>query len=391
MASGHCVIPPSSAFRRRQCRASAIMELMHPETEESEEAKIGTATHELGAAMIQSFAVGRIGFPEREAVIGKAASNGVLCDDGMYDGALMYAQDVAEIMRTTGVFVPDVEKPVAVPRINDQLWGTPDCTLWHTQGLTLYIHDAKFGHDPVEVFENDQLIEYGVGKLDEITGRNGLADQNIKIVFTIVQPFAFHRHGTVRRWTVTGAELRGYANQLEAIEAEALGPNPMAMAGPACRHCSARRNCDTAIAYAGSLLAYLRRPHSVVWTPETLGAEIRLLQEGDRVLRGLLDGLEAHAEELIRQGTAVAGYALEPGRSSTTWKDKAAAITLGDLLGIDLRKPEAPITPKQAEAKGIDSAVISEYADTVPGSLKLVESTKTAAAAVFSRSKNHVS
>jgi hypothetical protein len=58
---------------------------------------------------------------------------------------------------------------------------------------------------------------------------------------------------------------------------------------------------------------------------------------------------------------------------------------MGDMMGIDLRKPPAPCTPKQAIAKGIDSAVISQYSETPAGALKLVADNGNKAREVFSK------
>ncbi len=376
MPSGHSLIPPSSAGRRVQCNGSAIMELMHPDTTDNEDAKEGTASHEIGERMVQSLAVGRAGFPKLEEVVGQAASNGVIWKEDSYEGALMYAEDVAEVMRSTAIFGSDnlrIEQRVHIQRIHEESWGTPDCSIWHTKGLRLYLWDYKFGRRLVEAFECYQMIEYAVGLIDEITGGNGLADQNIEIVMTIVQPRAYHREGPIRRWTVKASDLRGYANTLHAVEHAALGPNPTTCAGVECRDCSARHACETLQRGGMGAIAYLGQPTPTPLEGDALSLELRMLQEASTLIKSRLSGLETQAEGAIRNGQTVPGFALAPGQKREIWKSAAPeVIQLGDMMGVDLRKPETPCTPKQARDKGIDATVISQYSETPTGSLKLV-------------------
>ena len=61
-------------------------------------------------------------------------------------------------------------------------------------------------------------------------------------------------------------------------------------------------------------------------------------------------------------------------------------IALGDVLGVDLRKAEAPITPTQAKKLNVDEAVINSYSEKRQGSARLVTDDKTIAGRVFSNS-----
>jgi hypothetical protein len=385
------LIRPSSAHRRRRCAGSAVMEMLHPETTVNPDAEEGTASHEIAARMVRSLARAGVEFPRVEDVVGASAENGVIWTQESYDGAKMYAETIAETMHANANFAPHIEEPVDISSIHPDLWGTPDC--WLFSDSVLFVDDYKFGHLIVEAYENDQLIEYTAGIIDKIAEEQGLAvgilDQQITVVMRITQPRAAHRLGPVRRWTVKASDLRGYINQLKAIEAEATGPDPSTCATPeGCRNCSARHSCDTLQRAGMSSIAYLGKPTPSPLEGHALGLELNILTEAAGIIKARLSGLTAQAEGAIRNGDTTPGWALEPGQSRQTWSSPTADIlATGDLLGIDLRKPDEPVTPKQAIAKGIDASVISAYSKQPAGSLRLVPSTKTTAAAVFKRIK----
>lgn len=392
--SDHSIIPMSAAPRRVQCAGSAIMEAMHPETEVNEAAEEGTASHELAEQMIDSMTRGGVGFPTPDQVVGQTASNGVIWTQDSYDGALMYAEDCQRIMQKTSVFGgPNlmIERKVEAHRIHPESYGTLDFAIVDHKALTVHVTDYKFGHRVVDAYENWQLIEYGVAVIDEITGGNGLEDQYWKIIFTVIQPRAPHRDGPIRRWEVRACDLRPYANYLHTVEHEALGPDPKCVTGPQCKDCSARYNCDTLMEGGAAEAAYVGKPFSVNRTPDELALEIKMLRQAKSVVESRLNGIEAQAEQMIRQGTSVPGFALEAGQGRQKWAmSNQEVFSLGGMMGIDLRKPAEPVTPKQAIAKGLDKQTINPLTTTPSTSTKLVESTKTTAAAVFrKRNDNH--
>lgn len=363
------------------------MEQLHPgaETDASRE---GTASHELAERMVRSYAQAGLNWPAD--AVGQAAKNGVVWTQESHDAAKIYADDIAVIMAKTGVFAgPNlkIEERVHAHRIHAESWGTPDCSIFDKAGGVLYLWDYKFGHRVVDAFENWQLITYAVGLLDEITGGNGLHDQHIKIVVTVVQPRAPHRLGPVRRWGIMGSDLRPFANILHGVERDALGDNPRATVGPECRDCSARHACETLQRAAMAMVAYTGGAVSVPLEGSALGLELRLLRSAAEILKARINGLEAQAEAMIQRGDLVPGWVLEQGRGRQRWNVPAAdVLLLGDMLGVDLRAPAEPITPKQAIKMGVDATVINGYSETPSTGWKLVESTEAAVAVVFNRS-----
>ena len=386
----HCIIPPSSAYRWVNCALSVQMGIYFPNyDDESESSAEGTAAHELAAIMVQAITRANLGTPTVEQTVGKPAANGVIFTEEMFEAAQLYAEDVAEVMRSSGVFSAPalrVEQKLHIKRVHETQFGTPDCSLFYLSGRTLYLWDFKFGYRIVEAFENWQLMNYVAGLLDVYSdGRHGLIDDSIRVVMRVVQPRAYHRDGPVREWSCKASELRGYINDLSTAADRALGPNPQAKAGTHCQHCPGRHACDTLKRSAYAAMDYVGASTPELMTAEACGVELRTLQRMKKIIESRTKGVEAHVEALLKRGDNVPFYALEMGKGRETWaKPLTEVFMLGDLLGKELRKPVA-ITPKQARDLGIDDAVIKAYSQIPETGIKLVPYNGNKAKQVFSK------
>jgi len=299
-------------------------------------------------------------------------------DSDMLRGALLYADDMADVMRRTGVFTPVLERRVDIPRIHPLSHGTPDGWLWDAARSTMWLWDYKYGYGRVEPRRNPQLIEYAAGVLDGLD-LDGLQEQQTEVVFAIVQPRAPHPEGPVRRWACKAADLRPLINRQSAAAFEALGPNPRCITGPECRYCSARHACDTLRAQAYEHLGYLGRPTPIELDPGALGQELTLLHAAADDIKARVTGLEAQAEGLIQQGGIVPGWAIGRTQPHVKWtRPVAEVLALGDAHGVDLRKPAEPVTPTQAIKAGLDKELLADYSHRPTGAPKLIPDHDTA-------------
>lgn len=380
----HAILAPSAAHRWVNCHGSVQAEQQYPDTE-SEAAREGTACHEIAAELIKAAALGNCHSFEFD---GKSATNGVMFNQEMFEASEIYAEDVRSIMQKTGIFASEllkIEQPVTIPRVHDLNWGTPDCRIWDFKGGVLYIWDFKYGYGVVEVEENWQLIEYALGCLDEVTDANGLEDQHIRINMRIVQPRAFHPDGVCRSWEVQASDLRGHANQLAVAANASQRADPTCKAGEWCDHCKADTACMTNQREGGRIADRIEVLNLHDLTPEQAAVELRYLERAHVLLESRLESLQAQTLEQIKNGTVIPGYAVGYGRGSTQWnKPDSEVIALGDLMGIELRKPEKPVTPGQALKLNVDGAVINSYSTKHQGTARLVSDDKTIASRVFS-------
>lgn len=352
----HSRIPPSSAHiwgSPNGCPGWVAANATYPETEEGEEAREGTAAHELGESMIKARAIFF-----REFAVGTPASNGVVITDDIFESAVIYAKDVLEVAAETGV-APMVENRVHAPHIHAESWGTPDTYLVH--GNRLVIWDFKHGHEKVEAFENWQAINYFHGIIHELRlSVSEIVDLIVEI--RIVQPRAYHRGGVVRVWRTSGFGLEGLGEHLKRGAAEGLSDNPPTRSGPYCKHCPGRHACSVAL--EGGVALYEASSHwlPAELSPQALGVQLTIVKRARKQLEYLETGYEAQVNSLVRSGTLVPGWSTETKVGKEKWdKPVGEVIQLGDILGHNLKKPPQAITPNAARKLGIDGSVITVY------------------------------
>lgn len=385
--AAHAFLAPSAAARWVVCPGSALMEARYPEVGDAAAAADGTATHWLMAQMFEGWA------PDTLLADGKT-EYGHPIDADMVEAARMLFDDVRAVQGAAlGPVQPVVEQPVQIPRIHPTAnWGTPDVRMWVPDpfegSLTLYVWDLKYGHKFVDVFENFQLLDYAAGILDE---RREVPRDRITVVFRIVQPRSYHRDGPIREWRVRAVDLEPFFFRLQMAAEEATGPAPECRPTPdACENCNARHACEALqrAAYRGMDLA--RQAQANDLTPAALGLEMRYLHDATKLMEARMSGLQAQAEAVLRRGGHVPHWKPEPGQAREVWTVPVGQIvSLGEMLGLDLSKPQDAITPTQARAaakrKGIDPTVIGAFATRPSGAVKLTPDDGADARKVFAR------
>ena len=353
--TAHSILAPSSAARRVQCPGSVRLEAANPETEDSPASADGTAVHFAASEMLAG----------REPEISTAAPNGVFLTREMLEAADVYVEYIRRVLTPFGMVPEDgaIEVSLNIPQVHALSHGTPDYRAWlpTTPRRTLFVADLKYGHGVVEAFENWQLMEYASGA----TSHWLLDDLTTDVLLAVVQPRAFHREGPVREWRLPASDLRGYINRSRAAAVEALGPDPTFRTGEECLHCRGRHACTTLqrVGFRGMDEAGKRQPFDL--PPAAMGLEIRMLGDAIKRLTARHSGLEEQALAQIKRGIQIPGLAIEQGVGRKQWKlPDAQVLSLGAMMGVDLAKPAAPITPTQAEAKGFPLDAMPELIET---------------------------
>jgi hypothetical protein len=345
--SSHSYIAPSSAHVWLHCAGAPMMAMLTDDGSETDEAREGTATHWVGFECLQH---GR----SPADFLGVIAPNSVKVDDGMVESAAHYVEYVRSIPGVSR----HLEQRVHASSLHPELWGSCDCwTIDHTTH-TLHVADFKHGHRIVEVFENWQLICYAAGVLEQLQ-IDGIADQLLRVVFHVVQPRAAHPDGIKRRWSVQASDLRGYFNRISASAHGAYDPAAKCVSGTWCADCNGRLGCDAGRRAGFSIMQYTADPIPLQLNADQVGTELLLVTEAMEALKGRRTALEQRAQQYLRSGQNVPNHALRPKQGRETWQlDPDAVFAFGDAMGVELRKPQEPITPTQAVAAGLDRAII---------------------------------
>lgn len=370
---------PSAASRWLECPGSVIMSEQFPD-EEGEAARAGTASH-----WSAYLALTNGGY---HPPVGTPAPNGVIIDMEMNDAASVYVMAVKSHINTSLV---NVEKQMMIPTIHPtECGGTPDCWYYNPRERELHVWDFKYGFILVEPWENMQAICYTAGALDytcrQLQKPYGVFDQETTVVIHIVQPRPFHVAGPVREWRVKACDLRGYFNRLQQSATEALAPNPKCNSGNWCKFCEARHACPAAQKAALAAIEYTEFAATCVLSPEALAIELRTMERAADAIKFRLTGLQEQTIALLKAGQMVPGYGLQMGYGRKSWiKPVKEVLALGQIMGIDLAKPQDVITPVQAKKAGIPFELIDAYSQTGEKGVELVHNNKTLASMAFNQ------
>lgn len=347
------------------------MQERFPDDEEGEEAREGTAAH--WTALDVMLATGQV------LPLGTLAPNGHPVDRAMLEGGEMLVEAIGEHRP----FVRIEARVWAHKTIHPDNDGTPDAYMVDRTERVVRGWDYKYGHKYVPVRGNWQFIDYLACIFETHKGLMNELDQ-WRAEFTVVQPRCYHSDGPVRTVSYIGTQLANLWTQLRAAAYAASEPDAPCVTGNHCYKCSAAFDCaahyqsgQTAIETTGQQVPLDMAPAALaLWKAQVDQASARL--------KSVSDAVDERIMGLLRRGERVPGCAIGHTQPLEKWRDPAEAAAMGDMFGVDLRKPEpALVTPKQARKMGVDSSVITEYAVTPPGSQKLVRVDGDAALAVF--------
>jgi len=279
----------------------------------------------------------------------------------MLEGAEML---VAEINKLK---YPKIEQTVIIPRVHANCFGTPD--VWAFDPLTgiLTVVDYKFGHRFVDEYENEQIINYVAGILEELEA----SEMDITVNAIIVQPRCFYKGKPIRTWTFKATAIRGIVNDLHRAAQNALVADPVATTNSECGDCSGRHACSVFQKAIYSDMEMSGRSVPFDLPPAAASLELALLERAAERMKGRITGLQQLVEANAKAGLPAPWHALEPayGRAKWTLPDEQI-IAIGQMYKKDLSKPGV-ITPNQAVKLGVDEAVIKAYS-SVSSSMKLV-------------------
>lgn len=376
------ILRPSSAPRWAGqtgpgCPGSFVMEQQFPEDEDSPEAREGTAAHFYVTEAVQGRAhpvdtITPNGHPIDAEMIecGQSFIDDIVRETAVRSGSAPHAMGVERKLVMHGLIHPDCE-------------GTPDAYLLDLPGRRLVVWDYKYGHRDVDPLKHPQMVCYAAGvfeayELDEAD----FADLEVSI--RIVQPRNFSSSGPVREWRTTGAAVMREVERLARAAEAAKAPNAPTLTGSHCRDCSAIHACEANRRVGGVAIDMAGKSTPEVLPPEALGLELLQIDQALQRLNARRAGIAEVVLASLRGGGRNPYWSVGHGSGRERWTAPAGEVfALGDLLGADLRKDPAPVTPAEARKLGVDASVIAAYSEKPTGAAKLVPVDNNRAAKAF--------
>lgn len=343
MAASPYRIRCSGLDRVLACPGSLQMEEKHPQAEETDAAKEGTAAHDCFAMDLEGL----------QFKVGDTAHNGVVITAEMIEAA----GEFADFVRSWATPYTYIERQMPCASIHPLCGGTPDAWGWIPEQNLIRLADLKFGHRDVAVFDNGQLAGYTAGIMDEMK-INGLMDQHIRFEWTIYQPRAYRSGGPWKTHTGFLSDLRPLINSLRAAAAESVSAAPSCRPSAQCRDCTGRHACVALQRASASAIDFTANTlEDFTLSADQCGRELSRLELARQLLESRIEGLTEQATSAIRSGKRVPGYELQSVVGREVWRDGKAPAEIAataELMGFDVYKPKELITPNQARKMGFD-------------------------------------
>ena len=393
MTEVHAPLPPSAAARWVVCHGSAKLEAEAPisATQSNIEAAAdGHAAHHFARLALTEGIL---------PSVNDRAPNGVVADQEMVEAVMLYVQEVFEYLSAKADAF-QVEQCITIPSVHPDNWGFPDAWIFHAGPLRsgiLRLFDFKYGHRFVDAFENWQMIDYTAGILDKLCAEEVFDRAQITVEMIVVQPRSYHPDGPIRSWRVNAPDLDELINDLRraAIIAKSeidhgaeLTDGVSLHVNPECPDCKGRHRCPASLRAAESAMDQAVSAVGQDIPADAIGLQLRMMERAAALLDAKITGLRAEVEAKLRAGKSVPFYQLVPAQTREAWTvEPDVVFILSDALGIELRRPQEPITPTQARkafAKaGVSADMLTGFSARPPGGVKLEQVDNTQARKVF--------
>lgn len=324
--------------------------------EMSEARKEGLAFHELSELMLPPHRKG-------DELIGQLSKHGIPFDDDMFYSARDYVTDILKVYNQAELKKRSihVESYIDTKAFCAGTHGYIDAHVYDPVNKRVTIWDAKYGHTVVEVEENWQLLEYAICIAETPIDYSGYTFD-----LRVFQPRAHHRDGVCRSWEVSYAELMEYKTAMVSQVRNILTPQPKCTTSPKCYKANCRHACESFQRVAYKAMDVIETYAHSDLKGASLSTEIIALRVAQDVVKARLVGLEEQAIYEHRNGEHLPGLMAIQREGRLNWRkdiDQQEVIDMGDLMGVDLRKPRELSTPAQVIKKGVDVSVIESYSE----------------------------
>jgi len=368
----HSDLPPSGAPRFALCAGFPnLLKQVSPLPVDESAADEGNDAHWLAPAILEPTQKGD-GFligDSVAALLGSIAPSGTVITQTMMDHVKVYVDHIIELAdEGDGFGSLTIEEKVHAEQIHPLAWGHTDAAMYMRATLTACIRDLKYGHGIVEPRGLLQLIIYAAAKVADYQAKGWRVDW---IDMGIVQPRPWHQEGPIRNWVVHIDEWPAWVQYAREVYAAAADPNAVLTAGQHCSNCEAAHECPALRRYTLSAYDYTTTVFVEQPTDEQLADELRLLDALEAGLKSRKASLGAVGVSRVNSGSVLHGWGVQRNPGKRVFKKDADLAGIGSLLNVKLTE-EKPITPAEAERRGVPPDLIKTMVNQPIGAAKLV-------------------
>ena len=305
------IVGGSTAKRVINCPGSVGLVQKMPPRLGGKDADMGTLCHNAMAMLLEDPSL------EVSSVLGMKYNDQVMTEE-LIDEKIIPAMVALNDIDPDGDMEYRVESHVNFGKLLPGVFGSADL-IGRIKNRAVVL-DWKFGQNPVDVEENDQLLFYAAAAM-RTKGLEWAFEGVEEVECVIVQPPA------VKRWTTTIARVKQFERDLvHAVTASQNAAAPLKV-GDHCRYCPAKPICPQMTGAAERALKVQIKELDPAKIGEYL-ATADLVEKWISALRDL-------AHQILESGEPVAGYKLVPKRAMRQWVDEDKAYFALSKLGVD--------------------------------------------------------
>lgn len=324
-----------------KCGGSALLQCKTPPPiKESKARDEGNAAHWLVEQVVKN------GMTTDE-LIDRPAPNGIYITGEMVEHLTPYLQECegAEIEKDVSFNIAGIKLAARVDR---------------TKKLSDYNHvigDLKYGWRIVELQDNWTMYAYAIGLFASVPNINTIALQ-------IHQPRPYHRDGYVRDILLTRQDVEKLHDDLYERINKTLQDNNL-NTGEHCYRCKKSHVCPAARSAGFNAIDASTQAYVDELPDNELSTTLDEINTALDRLQNLKDAYDDEAFARIKNGRVVPNYFAEYTNSQLKWNEDVST----DFLNVIGATKTQPLTPLQAEKKGID---IKPFSHRKNSSLKLL-------------------
>lgn len=369
----HSLLAPSAADRWTRCPGSVQLCKDIPETRTSEAAALGTAKHEASYWCLMHT------FPNKTAdgmqgQITGADGFAFTIDDEFVEHVNAYLKGVRAAVGKDDTAWYELELDTSAVLGVPEQSGTSDAVILRHSRRNLYIGDAKFGFNAVDVEDWRQGILYAGAALEKFDEFHAAFDT---VTLAIHQPQV---SDLPSERSYSANEIRDICAEYAAAAQEAVRPDATFHPGRLqCRWCPA----SPCKAQADAMLREfpIEMPAEVMLSPKITDAALAMALDRVDFIEACCRDIRAEALRRALAGGMPTHKIIEGRRGPRTWTDKMlATLQLEQDLGADAFKPREIVTPTEAEKRlkkagkpYADVAWLVEQSPGAPSIVKLAE------------------